>query len=90
MKRFMKGTIAAVLFVSGFLYAGEEQILKMKIEGMTCGMCEAKVKKQLSSSCTELTVNRKKGEASCKCAEGVTADQVIAECNKTGFKCGRA
>lgn len=82
-------TIAVVLFLPAFLIAVEGQTLKMKIEGMTCGMCEVKVKKQLSSLCKEITVDHKKGEGICKFESPVTSDQILSEANKTGFKTSR-
>ncbi len=84
MKRIITTTVA--LLFPGFLLAGEPQTVKMKIEGMTCGMCEAKVKKQLSSLCKEITVDREKGEGVCKFESPITAGQVIQEANKTGYK----
>lgn len=79
-------TIAMILFLPVFLVAAGEQTLKMKIEGMTCGMCEAKVKKQLSSLCKEIMIDREKGEGVCKHEASVTPDQILSEANKTGFK----
>lgn len=79
-------TIAMALFLPALLIAAEEQTLKLKIEGMTCGMCEAKVKQQLSSVCKEITVDRGEGKGVCKYESPVTPDQILAEANKTGFK----
>ncbi|MBI1909848.1 MAG: heavy-metal-associated domain-containing protein [Deltaproteobacteria bacterium] len=79
-------TVVMALLLPGLLSAAEPQTLKMKIEGMTCGMCEAKVKKQLSSLCKEITIDREKGEGICKYGSPATADQIIQEANKTGFK----
>ncbi|HSA59217.1 MAG TPA: heavy metal-associated domain-containing protein [bacterium] len=78
--------LLAILFAPAMLGAAELQILKMKIEGMTCGLCEAKVKKQLSSLCKEVTIDREKGEGICTYEETVKPDQILSEANKTGFK----
>lgn len=78
--------IAMALFLPALLVAAGEQTLKIKIEGMTCGMCEAKVKKQLSLLCKEITIDREKGEGICKHEPSVTPDQILSEANKTGFK----
>ncbi len=84
----MKQIIIAmmVMLLPSLLSAAEPQTLKMKIEGMTCGMCEAKVKKQLSSLCKEITVDREKGEGVCTYESPTTTEQIIQEANKTGFK----
>ena len=86
MKRVNLFIVMALLLLAGSLVAGEQQTLKMKIEGMKCGLCEAKVKKQLSSLCKEITVDREKGEGICKYESPTTADQIIQEANKTRFK----
>ncbi|MBI4373895.1 MAG: heavy-metal-associated domain-containing protein, partial [Deltaproteobacteria bacterium] len=65
--------------------AAEPQTLKMKIEGMTCGMCCAKVEKQLSSLCQKVHCDHQKGEAVCTGPSG-TLDQIVEEAGKTGFK----
>jgi len=79
-------TAIVVLLLPGLLSAAEPQILKLKIEGMTCGMCEAKVKKQLSSVCVTSSADSKKGEGTCVPKAGVTPEQILQEANKTGFK----
>ena len=79
-------TAIMVMILPGLLSAAEPQILKMKIEGMTCGMCEAKVKKQLSAICKELTINRDKGEGVCRYESPMTVEKILSEANKTGFK----
>lgn len=79
-------TITMALFLPALLAAAGEQTLKMKIEGMTCGICEAKVKKQLSLLCKEITIDREKGKGVCKYGPPTTPDQIVQEANKTGFK----
>lgn len=86
MKRISLFIVTVSLFFSANLVAGDQQTLKMKIEGMTCGMCEAKVKKQLSALCQEITIDREKGEGICKHEASITPDQILSEANKTGFK----
>ncbi len=86
MKRINLFIVMVLVLLAGSLVAGEQQTLKMKIEGMTCGMCEAKVKKQLSSLCKEITIDREKGEGVCKHEASITPDQILLEANKTGFK----
>lgn len=86
MKRMII-TITMALLLPALLVAAREQTLKMKIEGMTCGMCETKVKKQLSSFCDPISIDHKKGSALCTLKEGAKDGQVVEECNKTGFKC---
>lgn len=78
------------LLLPALLSAGEPQTLKMKIEGMTCGLCEAKVKKQLSPLCKEITINQEKGEGVCKYESPATPDQILSEANKTGFKTSKS
>lgn len=78
--------LVVLLLLSVQLFAAEKQALKMKIEGMTCGMCEAKVKKQLSSVCKEVVIDREKGEGVCSYQAPVTVEQILSEANKTGFK----
>lgn len=85
MKQIMCVIILALLF-PGLLSAEEPQTLRMKIEGMTCGACAAKVKRQLSSLCKEVTINLEKGEGICQYEASVTPDQIVEEANKTGFK----
>lgn len=86
MKRIGFAIAISSIFLSGALSAGEPQSLKLKIESMTCGMCEAKVKQQLSSVCKEITVDRGEGKGVCKYESPVTPDQILSEANKTGFK----
>lgn len=85
MNRILSG-ILFVLFASALALAGEPQTLRLKIEGMTCGMCEAKVKQQLSSVCKEISIDRGEGKGLCTYEPPVTPDQIIAEANRTGFK----
>ncbi|MBI3541593.1 MAG: heavy-metal-associated domain-containing protein [Deltaproteobacteria bacterium] len=49
-------------------------------------MCKARVEKQLSSLCKEVSIDREKGEGSCRYESPVTPDQILTEANKTGFK----
>jgi copper chaperone CopZ len=86
MKRLKISLVGLSLILPSLSFAGEPQSLKMKIEGMTCGMCEAKVKSQLSSFCKELSVDRDKGEAVCRYEPPATPEQILSEANKTGFK----
>lgn len=85
MKRIII-TIAMALFLPALLVAAEEQTLKMKIEGMKCGLCEAKLKKQLSSLCKEIQIDREKGEGVCKFEAPVKPEQILLEANRTGLK----
>ena len=84
MKQIIIAAIAMLL--PGLLSAGELQTLKMKIDGMTCGQCEAKVKKQLASLCKEITIDLERGEGVCRHEALITTDQILSEANKTGFK----
>lgn len=61
------------------------QTLQLKIDGMTCDSCAAKVKKTLASVCKEITVDQKAGAGVCTYEAPVTADQVLIEAKKTGF-----
>lgn len=83
MKRISIAMLVS-LFASVVLWAGEPQILTMKIEGMTCGLCE--VKKQLSSVCKDMTIDREKGEGICKYEDPVTPDQVLSEATRRGSR----
>ncbi len=84
MKRIITAVVVSLL--PGLLSAAEPQILKMKIEGMTCGACSAKVEKKLSPLCKEVKVDHKKGEGICKYESPTTTEQILQEANKTGFR----
>lgn len=62
------------------------QTLNLKIEGMTCGICSAKVKKSLTGLCKEATIDWKKGEGVCTCEGACDKEKILSESNKTGFK----
>lgn len=88
----MKKTKTIVMMFSLLLPAltsagSEVRTLKMKIEGMTCGMCVKKVEYKLAPLCKkELSVDLKKGEGLCRYETPVTEWQVLTEANKTGLK----
>ncbi|PIR19981.1 MAG: hypothetical protein COV45_08380 [Deltaproteobacteria bacterium CG11_big_fil_rev_8_21_14_0_20_47_16] len=84
MKRSMKWVAAAVV-MAPFAAMAASQTLQMNIDGMTCGNCAAKVKKTLAPICKEVTVNLKAGTGTCIYDAPVTAEQVLAEAQKTGF-----
>jgi len=86
MKYLKVSLVSLSLVLPSLVFAGEPQSLKMKIEGMTCGFCEKKVKSQLSSLCKDLSIDREKGEAVCKYEPPATLEQILSEANKTGFK----
>ncbi|OGQ05885.1 MAG: hypothetical protein A3F82_05880 [Deltaproteobacteria bacterium RIFCSPLOWO2_12_FULL_44_12] len=83
--------VAGILLWSGGALLADEQhksqTLNMKIEGMTCGMCEAKVKRELKNLCTEAAVDYKKDWGRCVYEEGkATPEQILNAVKKTGFK----
>ena len=86
MKKILIGSFTAMIFLPGLLLAEELKTARVKIEGMTCGMCAKKVESQLSSLCKEVKVDREKGEGVCKYAPPTTPEQIVAEANKAGFK----
>lgn len=63
----------------------ETKTLTLKIEGMTCGACAKKVKRELSKVCDEASVDLQKGEGVCKYQDPVTPDQILKEAKKSGF-----
>lgn len=84
----MKKTMMALgmlVAMTGSLHAAP-QVLKMKIDGMTCGNCEAKVKKQLSALCKDYSVSYKTGDGSCTYDAPTTVDQVTAAVTQLGYK----
>lgn len=86
MKRTVLFIASFFLLVAGVVSAGKSHQAKLKIEGMTCGMCAAKVKKQLKALCSEMSVDVAGGEGVCTYQEPVTVEQIVEEANKTGFK----
>lgn len=95
MKKILLVVMVATLLGSFTLKADEGhqhlQTVKMKIEGMTCSVCSAKIKKSLSSLCKESSIDHKKGEGSCSYEEGkATPEQVMKAVNDTGFKASLA
>lgn len=86
MKRTIILTASLFLLLAGAAHAEESRQAKLKIEGMTCSVCVAKVKKQLKPLCQEIRVDLSKGEGLCTYQAPVTVDQIVSEANKTGFK----
>ncbi len=84
MKKIMM-MVGVMIVMSGVLHAAP-QVLKMKIDGMTCGDCEARVKKQLSTLCKDSSVSYKTGNGSCTFDAPTTADQVTSAVTKLGYK----
>lgn len=59
----------------------------LKIEGMMCGHCEARVKKSLEevSGVNEVQVSHEKGSAEVVCADSVTADELKNAVEAQGY-----
>lgn len=89
MNRMRLMVVTVSLLLPGWLGAVEKKDVTLKVEGMTCGMCKAKVEGQLSGLCETVSADHKNGSAHCTLREGVKTDQVVEECNKTGFKCSQ-
>lgn len=59
----------------------------LKIEGMTCIMCEAMIKKALKDSTLTTEIDHKAGTGKVTYLEGkTTCASVVDKINKTGFK----
>ncbi|MDP2599241.1 MAG: heavy metal-associated domain-containing protein [Deltaproteobacteria bacterium] len=63
----------------------ETKTLTLKIDGMTCGACAKKVKRELSKVCDEASIDLQKGEGVCKYQDPVTPAQILKEAQKSGF-----
>ena len=66
----------------------KEMEILLKIEGMMCPHCEARVKKSLEEKegVSEAVVSHEKGEARVKCVDSVTYDELKAIVEDAGYK----
>ena len=84
MKRIVFLFVACFLALSSF--AADSLTCKIKIKGMTCGDCEAKVKESLSTLCAAVTIDRKNDEGVCTYQEGkATPDQIVKAVQDAGY-----
>lgn len=61
--------------------------LHLQIEGMTCGMCSAKLEKKLSALCTEVSVDHATGHGACVYETAKTSEAAIVKVvSDTGYK----
>lgn len=89
MKKILWAVIVASLIQADTLFAKEEatQTAKVKIEGMTCSVCAAKIKKQWESLCLQSSVDWKSGEGTCSFDPAkAKAEDIVKAVEAAGFK----
>lgn len=89
MKNILWAVITLSLIQAGTLLAKGEatQTAKVKIEGMTCSVCAAKVKKEWESLCLQRSVDWKSGEGTCSFDPAKTkAEDIVKAVEAVGFK----
>ncbi len=87
---FFAGNQHADVSVSGEA-AGETKIVRIPVQGMSCVVCAASVKKALESidGVQEAEVDLERREARVRYGEGkVSPEQWVAAINELGFKAG--
>ncbi len=84
MKKFL-AVIVLSFSIFGFSFA--EQIIKIKVEGMTCKMCVFAVKKSLKSvkGVKKVDVSLKKGLAIVKADDNVNPKELLKAIQKSGM-----
>jgi copper chaperone CopZ len=76
---------------AGAAIAGETKTVRMPVEGMSCVVCAASVKKALQSieGVQEAEINLERREARVRYVEGqVSPEQLMAAVNQLGYKAG--
>lgn len=90
MKKLLLTLFVGSLLASPLLVAHEgahEQQVKVKIEGMTCSLCAAKIKKQWESLCLQSSIDWKGGEGTCRFDPAkAKAEDVVKAVEAAGFK----
>jgi len=69
---------------------GTAKTVSLDIKGMTCASCAAKIESSLKKldGVEKVSIDSKTGKGSVEYTEGkVTSEQILDNCNKTGFKC---
>ncbi len=87
---FLAGNTGAEVSVSAEV-AGETKTVLMPVEGMSCVVCAASVKKALQSidGVQEAEINLERREARVRYVEGkVSPKQLVAAVNHLGYKAG--
>jgi copper chaperone len=89
-------SVIAVVFVMvmsvSVVKAGEEEV-ELKVDGMTCGMCENAVKTALLNckGVKDAEVSHKEGKAVVKVEEGkAETDELIKAVEKAGFSASKS
>lgn len=85
MKKIIIGVICTLSLGLFAASPAGTQRLVLKIEGMTCGHCAERVKKQLSQVCSNADVSLENKKAVCDYKAPVTEKEIISEAEKTGF-----
>ncbi len=82
----MSGYFFLMMFlISSTLFAGEQKVLRLKVDHLACESCAEEFRSALSSVCNDLTLDIKQGEAVCFYGDAVTPKNILSKAKKTGF-----
>lgn len=83
----MKKFFAALVLCTSIV--GADQLVKLKIKGMSCPVCVKHVKKSLGkiSGVKESTVHLKEGRAEVRAADDVKVEDLCAAVKGAGYEC---
>lgn len=88
MKKFTLSILLFVLCAPLSLTAKPaKRHVDIKVEGMTCGMCEKKIQEELSRLCLESSISYKQGMGHCTYLEGeIGPNDILKAVDKAGYQ----
>lgn len=82
---FLLGTTAVGAEEKASMPEGTKTV-HMKIEGMTCAMCSAMIRKKLEPVCQSVSIDHKSGHGQCTYESGKTSqDAVVKAVTEAGY-----